>query len=214
MTESERRKEKRRLQKLGDEKYTHPREKEEQIKNVLENRKYFNILELFAGEGNLTRVYQNFLYGNIGKIHSYDIKTTKEDSFRLFHKLIYQKEKYDIIDIDPFGFPSRFFPDIFMLIDYGFLFLTCCKPHTVHPSSQLAYHLKCYFGNERPKLIDIVEGVKRFSHFHWRDANAITVLDLPGVWRIAFSVTKVSANEFSWGKIGDLNGNSKRFITV
>ncbi len=51
MTESERRKIKRQLQNSYHEKYTHPKEKTEQIKLVLEDRKYFNILELFAGSG-------------------------------------------------------------------------------------------------------------------------------------------------------------------
>jgi hypothetical protein len=208
MTETERRIEKRRLQKLGDEKYTHPKEKEAQIRLVLGNRRYFNILELFAGNGNLTKVYQDYLYKGFGKIHSYDIKTTKEDSFRLFHKFIYQEETYDIIDIDPFGFPCRLFPDIFMLIDYGYLFLTFCKPHKIHPSSHLSLFLKCYFGEEIPRLDNILTGVKKYSNFHWRDANVVNVLDLPGVWRIAFSVTKVMAKEFSWGKVSNSYRNS------
>ena len=212
MTKSERIKIKRQLQNSYHEKYTHPKEKTEQIKSVLEDRKYFKILELFAGEGNLSKVYEEYLYkgyGNQGKLYSYDIKTTKEDSFLLFHKFIYQQEKFDIIDIDPFGYPSKFFPDIFMLIDNGFLFLTFCKPNKVYTSSHLGLHLKCYFGNECPRLDNVLTSVKKYSNFHWKDANVMHVLDLPGVWRIAFSVSKVSPVEFSWGKVGDLNGNSK-----
>lgn len=214
MTLTERRKIKRQLQYLGDEKYTHPKEKEEQIKKVLEDRKYFNILELFCGNGNLTKVYQNYLYKGFGKIHAYDKKIDGQDSYRLIHKLIHQEETYDIIDADPFGFPCRLFPDIFMLIDYGYLFLTFCKPGSVHPSSELSLYLKCYFGDERPRLDTILTGVKRYSNCHWKDANVVDVLDLQTVWRIAFSVTKVSAREFSWGKVGGLNGNSRREIAV
>jgi len=101
-----------------------------------------------------------------------------------------------------------------LLIDYGYLFLTFCKPNRVHPSSQLSLYLKCYFGEEIPRLDNIICGVKKYSNCHWRDANVVDVLDLPEVWRIAFSVIKVNAGKFSWGKVGELYESNRRNVAI
>jgi hypothetical protein len=96
----------------------HPNEKIEQIESFLTGLNNLKILELFAGQGNLTKIYKRH-----GIVDAYDKKYLKTgDSFLQFHKLIAEKKKYDIIDIDPYGFPNRFFPDIFLLIEKGYLF--------------------------------------------------------------------------------------------
>ena len=100
----------------------HPNEKTKQIEFVMNNlnvQRGHDILELFAGRGNLTKVYDR--YGTVVACDRKYLQTG--DSFLLFHKLIYEKKKYTVVDVDPYGFPNRFFPDIYLLIDDGILFV-------------------------------------------------------------------------------------------
>ena len=67
---------------------------------------------MFAGQGNLTNIYKAY-----GDVIPYDKKYLKTgDSFLEYHRLIADKKKFDIIDLDPYGFPNRFFPDVFYLL--------------------------------------------------------------------------------------------------
>ena len=117
-------------QKQNDNEVHHPDEKINQIKKVFaefewDNDKNPKILEMFAGQGNLTNIYEAY-----GDVTAYDKKHLKTgDSFLEYHRLIADKKKFDIIDLDPYGFPNRFFPDVFLLIDKGVMFITMPKPY-------------------------------------------------------------------------------------
>jgi len=102
----------------------HPDEKIRQVRKCLKG-KNLEILELFAGEdGNLTKIYKEY-----GNVYPYDKKLNTGDSFLVYHDLIFNKKTYDVVDLDPYGFPNRFFPDIYLLIDDGYLFVTMPKPY-------------------------------------------------------------------------------------
>jgi len=177
----------------------HPTEKSEQIISAITKCYSDNefgklsILELFAGQGNLTKIYQDF-----GAIDAYDKKYLKTgDSYIRFHELIANKMKYDIIDIDPYGFPNRFFPDIFLLIEKGIMFITMPKPYVNILNGITATHLISYYGEQNPSEQTILERIALWGLCHWREVELISSIDLKSVWRFALLVEKVKATEYT-----------------
>lgn len=168
----------------------HPDEKKHQILNVLNGKRNLNILELFSGQGNLTKIYSRF-----GNVETYDQKTSG-DSFLIFHKLIYEKRKYDVIDLDPYGFPNRFFPDIFLLIDNGILFVTMPKPYVNILNGITRTHLISYFDEHNPNKSKIINKICLFGLCHWRKIILIHEINLKRLYRFAFQVQKVKATEY------------------
>ena len=135
-----------------------------QIKACLKDKYDLSILELFAGQGNCTRIYKEF-----GTVFSYDKKYLNTgDSYYVFHQLISEKKKYDVIDLDPYGFPSRFFPDIFLLIDNGIMFITMPKPYVNILNGIIATHLTVYFGEPNPSKETIIQKIMSYGLCHWR----------------------------------------------
>lgn len=174
----------------------HPEEKTEQIKRILLGKNDLKILELFSGQGNLTKIYKNYSK----TIECYDKKLKTGDSFILFHKLIYERKKYDVIDIDPYGFPNRFFPDIFLLIDSGYMFITMPKPYVNILNGITKQHLTCYYGEYNPGLETIIEKIKLYGLCHWRSCEEVDIVDLGRLWRIALKVEKVKATDYTGTK--------------
>ena len=115
----------------------------------------------------------------------------------MFHKLIHDKKHYDIVDVDPYGFPSRFFPDIFLLMQDSYLFLTFPKPYVNILNGITQTHLASYYGNSNPSFEEVVERIANFGICHWRKVVLIDSVDLKSVWRMAFKVTKVKATEYT-----------------
>lgn len=185
-------------QKMNDNEVHHPDEKINQIEKVFksiskENGKPIKILELFAGQGNCTKVYEKY-----GVVTAYDKKYLKTgDSFIEYHKLIYDKKKFDVIDLDPYGFPNRFFPDIFLLIDNGILFVTMPKPYVNILNGITQTHLISYYDEHNPSEMQIVERIVLNGLCHWRKVQLIDSVDCKSVWRFAFSVERVKATEYT-----------------
>ena len=185
-------------QKNNDNEVHHPDEKINQIHKVLKGLEWngwgkFKILELFAGQGNLTNVYQAY-----GDVTAYDKKYLKTgDSFIEYHRLIADKEKFNLIDLDPYGFPNRFFPDIFLLIDSGVMFITMPKPYVNILNGITQTHLISYYGEHNPSKETIIEKIVLNGLCHWRKIELIDCVDCKSVWRFAFSVEKVKATEYT-----------------
>ena len=182
----------RKLQRDNAKSVHHPDEKLSQLDRVLEGENK-NILELFAGQGNLTRKYLEF-----GEVDAFDKKYLKTgDSFVQFHRLIGEKKTYDIIDLDPYGFPNRFFPDIFLLISDGLLVMTMPKPYVniLNPMTQTL--MRSYFGQQNPSVDVIIEQIATWGICHWRKVELIDSIDLKSVWRFAFRVKRVKATEYT-----------------
>lgn len=173
----------------------HPDEKINQIHKVILQleKKELTVLELFSGQGNLTKEYSLF-----GKVDAYDKKYLKTgDSYLIFHKLIYEKRKYDIVDLDPYGFPNRFFPDIFLLIENGILFLTMPKPYVNILNGITQTHLISYYGEHNPSFETILNRIVLWGLCHWRQVELIDVIDLKSIWRMVLSVKKVKATSYT-----------------
>lgn len=184
--------EKRKRQKQNLIEFTHPKEKTDQIRRILEshsfNKKY-KILELFCGSGNLTQIYKT--YGNVS---AYDKAKGDGDSYLIFHKLISERKKFDLIDIDTYGYPGRFLPDIFLLIKKGYLFLTFCKDSK--PNRWNRSMLNNYFGSPRPRVDDIIKTICKESMKQWRETKLIEYIDLGKVYRFVFSVERINCRKY------------------
>lgn len=173
----------------------HPDQKINQIKMVMSHAVQSNnqILELFAGRGNLTEIYAQY-----GEVTACDRKYQKTgDSYLLFHKLIFERKKYTIIDLDPYGFPTRFFPDIYMLIDDGIMFVTMPKPYVNVLNGLTQTHLISYFNEPNPSEETIIERMVTWGLCHWRQVELIDSVDCQSVWRFAFSVKRVKATDYT-----------------
>tara|TARA_R100001244_G_C5121126_1_gene123515 strand:+ start:49 stop:666 length:618 start_codon:yes stop_codon:yes gene_type:complete len=179
-------------QSANAEEVHHPEEKINQLYNFIKEEN-LNILELFAGQGNLSKHYKKF-----GNVECYDKKYLKSgDSFLNVYDLIYKKKKYDIIDIDAYGFPNRFFPHIYLLIENGLLFITMPKPYVNILNGITRTHLIAYYGEHNPPLEVILERLVLWGLCHWRKVEVLNVLDLKSVWRICMAVNKVKATEYT-----------------
>ena len=169
----------------------HPNIKQEQIERVLSGRSGLLTLELFAGEGNLTDTYLRF-----GDVECYDKRLKTGDSYLVYHRLISERKTYDVIDLDPYGFPNRFFPDIFLLIENGFMFITMPKPYVNVLNGITQQHLTCYYGESNPSLDTICSKIHNFGLCHWRDVSVVDVVDMGRLWRLATRVKRVKATEY------------------
>lgn len=200
-------------QKQNADEVHHPDEKINQIKSVLSEICGWgdlSIFELFAGHGNLTRIYSE--YGDV-LANEYKksvfiklventkdlmlVKCNRVDSFIDFHQLIALKQKFDVIDLDPYGFPNRFFPDIFLLMHKGVLFVTMPKPYVNILNGITAAHLISYYGEQNPSEQTIIERIVLFGLCHWRKVELISSIDCKSVWRFAFAVEKVKATDYT-----------------
>jgi len=177
----------------------HPDYKINQINSYLVGNKSLpekdkvKILELFAGRGNLTKIYDN-----IGKVEAYDKTHLKTgDSYKVFHKLIYKRKKYNIIDLDPYGFPNRFFPDIFLLIDKGFLIITMPKPYVNILNGITKTHLSSYYGVYNPSKMQVIERICTWGLCHWRKVTLLNTVKFDKMWRFLFEVEKVKATDYT-----------------
>ena len=171
----------------------HPLEKTKQIERVLSGLSNLHILELFAGQGNLTKLYKQH-----GVVDAFDQKHLQTgDSFVQFHRLIGEQKTYDVIDLDPYGFPSRFMPDIFLLIEHGNIFITFPKPSVNILNGITQTHLTAYYGQHNPSHDAVIERIANFGICHWRKLELIDSVDLSSVWRFAFKVERVKATEYT-----------------
>ena len=171
----------------------HPMAKKKQAEKILSKYTACKILELFAGQGNMTRIYEQF-----GTVESYDRRYLKTgDSFVVFHKLIAARKKYDVIDLDPYGFPTRMMPDIFLLIDKGFIFITMPKPAVNILNGITQTHLTAYFGEQNPGFETITNRFVLWGLCHWRKITLINYFELKSIYRFAFEVEKVKATDYT-----------------
>jgi hypothetical protein len=188
----------------------HPSEKSYQINKVLEGKSKLKILELFSGNGNCTKVYSQ--YGNVVAhekskiVYESLISNTKDftnvicknsDSFLEYHNLIFNKSKFDVVDLDPYGFPNRFFPDVFLLIENGMLFITMPKPYVNILNGITSTHLTSYFGEHNPSKEVIIEKIAMWGLCHWRKVELVDTMDCKSIWRFCFSVNKVKATDYT-----------------
>ena len=194
---------KRKKQKENLEEYHHPKEKIDQLNRIFSNKTFdpnYKILELFCGKGNLTREYLKY-----GMVESYDRILGDGDSYKLFHKIIYDNigsfhnkntNLYNLIDLDPYGYPVRFFPDIFHLIDNGILIVTSSIPGKTKANAWTQKLVESYFGVKTPSKDLMIDTICNEAMKHWRLAIPLEDINLGNNYRFVFSVKRVHAAKY------------------
>ncbi|SHE67091.1 N2,N2-dimethylguanosine tRNA methyltransferase [Seinonella peptonophila] len=204
-------------QSKNNDKHHHPIEKKEQINRVLSKDQQYRILETHAGNGNLTKLYLEF-----GEVVAHDIDQTKIcrleqiknpnlkimkcDSFKRIHHYIYEKQKFNVIDLDPYGYPSRFFPHIFQLIEEGYFFMTIPKIGVQQVNKIMIEHYRLFWGmdlSDKESYVQKIDAkMKDFALCYFRTLDLIDCVDLGRLYRLAYKVKKESAfNLFGYGGI-------------
>tara|TARA_R110002073_G_C9253352_1_gene562767 strand:+ start:37 stop:789 length:753 start_codon:yes stop_codon:yes gene_type:complete len=193
----------RRLQQNNNlDRYKHTKEKIEQLKKYLKKTD-IHILETHCGFGSLSEYYNLF-----GEVLSIDIDANrikflnnlglegvtaiKADSEKEIYSLVFNKCKFDVVDIDPYGFPSRFFPHCFHLIDDGYLFLTFPVLGVAQINKITIQHYKSFWGitlNEPDKYIEKIK--KKLFDYAFMAKKSIEVKEILKINRIYRFVIKV-----------------------
>jgi len=168
----------------------HPVEKMMQL-DELKNHIYGDILEVFGGQGNLTEYYSK-----LGKVTSLTKETTG-DSFNYIYKLRAENKLYDVIDIDSYGYPSKFFPVVFEMIkDEGLLIFTFPVLGVQCVNGIVEQHFINFWGSARPTIGDVTGKVTDFALREWKIASLISVRKIKPIWRLAFLVKQEKATLF------------------
>jgi DNA-binding MarR family transcriptional regulator len=189
------------------EKHHHPKEKWEQVERYIKRDENY-ILETNCGWGNLTKLYQQY-----GEVLCYDIDKKRVDYIKNMqmqdvyaehgdsiiesHRLVGNKCKFDIIDLDPYGMPSRYFPHIFLLMNKGYLFVTLPKLGVQKLNKITAKHLDCFWGigeRNRKEYEDIIiKKIVDFGMQNYRDVVLEEIISVGSIYRMAFRVEKKSS---------------------
>lgn len=168
----------------------HPVEKMLQL-DELKNYIYGDILEVFGGQGNLTKYYSK-----LGKVTPLTKETTG-DSFDYIYKLRAENKLYDVIDIDSYGYPSKFFPVVFEMIkDEGLLIFTFPVLGVQCVNGIVEQHFINFWGSARPTIGDVTGKVTDFALREWKIASLISVRKIKPIWRLAFLVKQEKATLF------------------
>jgi hypothetical protein len=165
----------------------HPVEKIAQLERF-KNMIHGNVLELFAGQGNLTRYYQQY-----ADVTALDKRTTG-DSFKNIHALLYHEQRYNVVDIDGYGYPAKLLSLAFELMeDTCLLMVTIPVPTEAHIiNSWTEQFLLTWYGSTRPTLGNIVGHIVDEGTKKKKMPMLIDWKKLGKVWRIAFKVVDIS----------------------
>ncbi len=160
------------LQSQNADIYHHPIEKKKQLQNLTE---YINgdILEVFGGQGNLTEYYKKC--GNVTAM-------TKEkfgDSFDVIYSMRANKKTYNVIDIDSYGYPDKFFPVVGVNCLNGIQ-----EQHFIN-----------YWRSSRPTIGDVVGVLTDMALREWYLLQLIDLQKIKRIYRIAFQCTRQKATE-------------------
>lgn len=210
-------------QRENDDKYHHPKEKTEQVLRVMREigKNHVAVLETHCGNGNLTSVYN--LYGEVlahdidpqkvefvkSKAHE-GVDVYKCDSEKEIHRHVWHNLFFDIVDVDPYGFPSRFFPHILHLLKDGFLILTFPKIGVQQINKIMIEHYRVFWDvdikdSEQEYRKKIIEKVKDYGFMLKKEVALFEYIDLGRTYRFVFKVKTQSMLELVGLKVKGVN---------
>jgi len=191
MTNAEKHRKVRKAQADNADSHHHPEEKIAQLERLPEYL-HGDILEVFGGEGNLTGFYRQ--YGNVESM----TKETHGDSFHAIYQLRADRRKFNVIDIDSYGYPNKFFPVVFeMMKDKGALLVFTFPIVGVQCVNGIyEQNYINFWGTTRPTTGDVVGRITDHALREWRLASLVDVVKIKPIWRFAFWVKRVKATEF------------------
>lgn len=176
----------RKMQNLNVDEYHHPKEKIKQLKKFESYLNQSDILEVFGGKGNLTKFYQQY-----GKVTA---MTKENNSFDWIYRLRGEKKKYDVIDIDSYGYPDKFFPVAFeMMKDKCLLVFTFPIVGVNCLNGITEQHFLTFWKSARPSIGDITGILTDMALREWRMLSLLDVTKIKRIWRFVFVCTRVKA---------------------
>lgn len=182
----------RKAMKDNDDKYHHPVEKIAQLKEFQYLFQDGKILEVFGGAGNLTKYYQK-----VGEVTSMTKETTG-DSFHSIYALRAERKKYKLIDIDSYGYPDKFFPLVFeMLEDEGYIVFTFPILGVNALNGIVEQHFINFWHSDRPSIGDIIGVLTDQALREWKLLSLIDARKIKRIWRILVKAKRVKATEMT-----------------
>lgn len=193
-------------QAANENKHHHPVEKIAQIRRVLPNG-CLTILETNAGYGNLTAVYNEYgevtaheidakKVAHLAAQHWADVASIKCDSFIELSRYVWLGMYWDVIDLDPYGFPSRYFPNALNLIKDGWLFVTFPKMGVQQINKIMKEHYRVFWGialdDKETYEEKVHQKLEDYGVQTGRRVTLIDSIDLGRVHRFAYRVVKTS----------------------
>lgn len=175
-------------QSLNDEDYHHPKEKIEQLNRYIQAES--DVLEVFAGKGNLTEYY-NGMHCNVTSL-------TKEQfgsSFDAIYQLRSDKRKYDVIDIDSYGYPDKFFPVVFEMMNDDCLLIFTFPIVGVNCLNGISEQHFYTFYRGIPTIGDVVGAITDWGLREWFLCSCVDVVKIKRIYRFVFSCHRVKATE-------------------
>jgi hypothetical protein len=178
-------------QAANADKHHHPEEKLEQLE-FYKNQISGDILEVFAGEGNLTKFYKE--QGSVTAC----TRDVTGDSFKYVYKLAAEGKKFNVIDIDGYGYPSNFMdviwklmrPDCLLILTYPVVGVQCVN-------GIYEQHYVNHWKSSRPTVGDVIGATTDYALRHWYVPKLIDVKKIKPIWRFIFNCERVKATEFT-----------------
>lgn len=174
------------LQELNVKDYHHPDEKIAQLKKFKISG---DILEVFAGQGNLTEYYKQF--GTVTAM-------TKEefgDSFDAIYKLRGENRQYNVIDIDSYGYPDKFFPIVFELMKDECLLIFTFPIVGVNCLNGITEQHFYTFYRGIPTIGDVVGTITDLALREWIIVSLADIVKIKRIYRFAFQCKRGKATE-------------------
>lgn len=169
------------------EKYHHPDEKMRQLRKF-EFYLHGEILEVFGGAGNLSGFYQEYSPG-----HVCSWTKAEHNSFDYIYQLRANKRKFDVIDIDSYGYPDLFFPVVFeMMADTCLLVFTFPIIGVNCLNGIMEQHFITFWHSDRPTIGDVTGVITDLALRNWYLAS---LRDVVRIWRFVFVCERVKATE-------------------
>src|SRR3990167_4440899 len=179
-------------QKDNADTYHHPKEKIAQLKKLEGLFKGGDILEVFGGAGNLTDYYKK-----VGKVTAMT-RESSGDSFHSIYKLRAERKKYNLIDIDSYGYPDKFFPIVFeMMKDEAYLVFTFPIVGVNALNGIMEQHFVNYWRATRPTTGDVVGVLTDQALKYWQLLQLLDVQKIKRIWRYFFKVSRIKATEMT-----------------
>jgi hypothetical protein len=142
-----------------------------------------------------------------------DFEAIKCDSFNELYRYLWLKMKFDVIDLDPYGIPSRYFPHVFQLINDGYLFVTFPKLGVQQINKITIEHYRVFWGialSDKDNYEDMIHAkIKDYGMQSYRSVTLVDSADLGRMYRFAYKVNRESALDLVGLKI-----NRKGAVTI
>lgn len=205
----------------NDDRYKHTAEKRAQAKPILDGLtrdidRPLQILETHCGFGGMTPLYNQYgevlsidIKGNraktVGSMGMEGVTALRADSVLECHRLKANRCRFDVVDVDPYGLPSRYFPHIFSLIEDGVLFLTFPVYGVAQMNKITIAHYDAFWGIDSSGgyVEKIQEGLVRYAFMEGRGIEVVAAEKINRVFRFCISVKKTSMLTLAGLDIGE-----------